>query len=82
VKTEVFPLVRSRKGQQMRIHALPKDGMRTQFIRLGIHEGERVTCFERLPGGTIVLQKHRRQIAIGERLAREILVTEVRGDEE
>lgn len=60
----------------MLIHALPKGGMRTQFIRLGLHEGEKVTCYERLPGGTIVLQKHRRQIAIGERLAREIMMTD------
>jgi len=81
-KRKAFPLIESKRGQRMSIHALPKGSMRSQFIRLGIHEGESVTCFERLPGGTIVLQKHRQQIAIGERLAREILVTELAGGEE
>ena len=49
--------------------------MRAQFIRVGIHEGEKVRCLERLPGGTIVLQKNRQQIAIGHQLAKQILVT-------
>ncbi|MBI5464931.1 MAG: ferrous iron transport protein A [Ignavibacteriales bacterium] len=77
-----FPLIKANRGQRIRIHALSKGAMRAQFIRLGIHEGERLTCFERLPGGTIVLQKHRQQIAVGARLAREILVAEIAGSEE
>jgi ferrous iron transport protein A len=48
--------------------------LRAQFIRLGISEGERVTCLERLPGGTIVIQKNRQQIALGHKLAKEIFV--------
>ena len=42
----------------MRIQAIPQGDVRAQFVRLGVHEGERVRCIERLPGGTIVLGKH------------------------
>jgi Fe2+ transport system protein FeoA len=33
-----------------------------------------VKCLERLPGGTIVLQKNRQQIALGHKLARQVVV--------
>jgi len=62
-------------GQFIRIVAVPHGLIKAQFIRLGIHEGERVQCLERLPGGTIVLKKHRRHIAIGHELAKQIHVT-------
>ncbi|HEV8539393.1 MAG TPA: ferrous iron transport protein A [Bacteroidota bacterium] len=62
------------KGQWLRIFSLPNGLLRSQFIRFGINEGERVRCIERLPGGTIVLQKNRQQVAIGHLLAKEIFV--------
>jgi len=65
----------TRVGQLLKIHSLPGGDYYPQFVRLGIHEGQRVKCLERLPGGTIVLQKNRQQIAIGHTLARAILVT-------
>jgi Fe2+ transport system protein FeoA len=61
-------------GTWVRIHTLPRGLVRAQFIRFGIHEGERVECIERLPGGTIVLQKNRQQIALGHLLCEQILV--------
>ena len=36
--------------------------------------GEVVRCIERLPGGTIVIEKNRQEIAIGASLARTIVV--------
>jgi ferrous iron transport protein A len=51
-----------------------------QFIRFGIHEGQRVRCIERLPGGTVVLQKNRQQIAIGHTLARQVFVVVIAGE--
>lgn len=77
----IIPLNMSRMGQAIRIHALPEGILRTYFIRLGIHEGESVTCFERLPGGTVIIQKNRQQIAVGYDLARQILVMVVQGKE-
>jgi Fe2+ transport system protein FeoA len=65
----------AKTGQFLRIVSLPHGQMKSQFIRLGIHEGERVQCLECLPGGTIVLKKSRRHIAIGNELAKEIQVT-------
>lgn len=61
-------------GQYLRIVAVPHGFFKSQFIRLGIHEGERMECLERLPGGTIVLKKNRRHIAIGHELAKQIHV--------
>jgi Fe2+ transport system protein FeoA len=67
-------LVCVKAGSSVRILSVPDGTVRAQFIRLGISEGERVTCLERLPGGTIVLQKNRQQIALGHKLARQIIV--------
>jgi ferrous iron transport protein A len=64
----------AKRGQWLRIHQLPHGVLRAQFIRFGISEGERVKCIERLPGGTIVIQKHRQQLTIGHLLAKQIFV--------
>jgi len=68
-------------GQNLRIASVPHGTLKAQFVRLGIHEGEKVKCLERLPGGTIVVQKNRQQIAIGHQLAKQIMVV-VLGDKE
>ena len=68
-------------GGWVRIVSLPAGIIRAQFIRLGISEGERILCLERLPGGTIVLQKHRQQIAVGHQLSRQIVVALIRDEE-
>lgn len=61
-------------GQWLRIHSLPPGVLRAQFIRFGMSEGDRVKCVERLPGGTVVIQKNRQQLTIGHLLARRIFV--------
>lgn len=53
---------------------IPDGKSKDQLIRLGILKGEFVKCLERLPGGTIVIEKNRQEIAIGVTLARTILV--------
>ncbi|MBI4547904.1 MAG: ferrous iron transport protein A [Ignavibacteriae bacterium] len=68
-------------GKWLRIHSLPHGFIHAQFIRLGISEGERVKSLERLPGGTIVLQKNRQHIAIGHTLAKQIFVLVLQQDE-
>jgi len=62
------------RGEWVRISQVPVGTIHAQFVRLGVHEGERVKCLERLPGGTIVIQKNRQQIAIGHQLAKQIEV--------
>jgi Fe2+ transport system protein FeoA len=44
-------------------------------------KGEVVQCIERLPGGTVVIEKNRQEIAIGASLAKTIIV-EAAGTEE
>jgi ferrous iron transport protein A len=81
--TNSVPLVTSRAGQWLRIISMPKDGsFSAKFIRVGIDEGAKVQCLERLPGGTIVLRKNRQQIAVGHQLAKQIMVAILAGEEE
>lgn len=68
-------------GGWIRIVSLPPGIVRAQFIRLGISEGERIFCLQRLPGGTIVLQKNHQQIAVGHQLSRQIIVAVIYDEE-
>ncbi len=63
-----------KKGQWLKIQSIPEGELHARFVRLGMHEGARLRCIERLPGGTIVLAKRRQQLAIGHTLARQISV--------
>ena len=74
MKTGSMPLHQVTKGSLLVILDIPEGRARTQLIRLGVVKGEFVRCLERLPGGTIVIQKHRQEIAIGVTLARTIIV--------
>ena len=65
------------KGSLIEINQLPQDHQRLQLLRFGIGEGERVFCLQNLPGGTIILQKRRQEIAIGADLAKCIYITEL-----
>jgi len=65
----------------MRVYSLPRGTLRAQLIRLGLSEGALVVCFERLPGGTVVLKKNRQLIAIGHALAKEVMVISANGAE-
>jgi ferrous iron transport protein A len=57
------------------IRTLPSDPeRRSQCIRLGLTVGARISCLERLPGGTIVLATARQEIALGKGLTEEIEV--------
>lgn len=68
----IQPLDKIKKGMQVTIHSLPDGITKAQLIRLGITTGAKVVCLHRLPGGTIVLQKNRQEIAIGYDLAKKI----------
>lgn len=37
-------------------------------------KGEVVRCIERLPGGTVVIEKNRQEVAVGAALAKTIIV--------
>lgn len=67
-------LDKATKGSQVTIINLPPGQHRSQLIRMGISEGDTIKCIERLPGGTIVVQKNRQEIAVGYELAKKIEV--------
>jgi len=75
MKTIPIPLHQVKRGSRLIISEIPDGRAKAQLIRLGVVKGEFIQCLERLPGGTIVIQKHRQEIAIGVTLARSILVT-------
>ncbi|AKX93956.1 FeoA domain protein [Moorella thermoacetica] len=70
-------LDKAKKGQRIRILALPGPGIRAQAIRFGIAEGELVTCTNIIPGGPIIIAKNHQEIAIGRGLAEKITVEPV-----
>lgn len=53
---------------------VPDGRTKAQLIRLGILQGEIIKCIQRLPGGTMLIEKNRQEIAIGVALASSILV--------
>lgn len=81
MKTNPIPLHKVQKGSRLVVVEIPEGRSRSQLIRLGVVKGEFIRCLERLPGGTVVIQKHRQEIAIGVTLARTILVAYVNADE-
>ncbi len=69
-----IPLSRIKSGTYVTVVTIPDGDFKAQFIRFGIHEGERILCLTRLPGGTLIIQKNRQEIAIGPGLTSRILV--------
>jgi Fe2+ transport system protein FeoA len=69
-----LPLSGIKSGTYVTIVTIPDNKYKAQFIRFGIIEGERVLCLTRLPGGTLIIQKNRQEIAIGPALTKKILV--------
>jgi len=65
------------KTQKIEILYIPDDAIRAQAIRLGIYEGAKVTCSEKVPGGPVILQNRMQEIAIGRNLAKKIRVRAV-----
>ena len=76
MSTDMKTLLDARRNHSGTIISLPEDeALRSQCIRLGLCAGAVFTCIERLPGGTIVVETGRQEIALGNALARTISVT-------
>ncbi len=80
MKTTLIPLDKASKGSRLLIMDIPDGKAKSQLIRLGVVKGEFIRCLEKLPGGTVVIQKHRQEIAIGVALARSIMVAYAAAD--
>ena len=66
------------RGQVVRITGIPDHRTRLHAIRFGLAEGDVVTCQEVVPAGPIVVSHNKREIAIGRKLAKAILVEPLR----
>lgn len=69
-----LPLSKIKAGTNVTVVTLPDGNYKAQFIRFGIIEGEKIYCMTRLPGGTLIIQKNRQEIAIGPALSAKIFV--------
>jgi ferrous iron transport protein A len=64
------------KGQTVSITSIEGEHLRTHLIRLGITEGSRIECLEKIPFGPCMIRHHRQEIALGRETAKKILVRE------
>ena len=64
-----------KKGQEAEIIEFKNSEIRLNSSRFGIEVGQIIKCIAKL--GTVVIQKNQQQIAIGKKLAKEILIKEV-----
>ena len=76
-KIGVFPLDHLRPGERATIVAIDDPDMSVHAIRLGMSEGAHVTVVTKIPGGPVVTQVGRQEIAVGRGLARKIDVSRV-----
>ncbi len=74
MKTTSVALSKVKKGSRLVVVEVPDGRAGAQLLRLGVTKGVLIRCLERLPGGTVVIQKHRQEIAIGVGLAAHIFV--------
>ncbi len=63
------------RGQRFVVTSMPDSVTRAQAIRLGISEGEILTCEEIIPAGPVIVRKRRQEIALGRNLCKRIGVS-------
>lgn len=68
----LFQVRRNDQGVIVGLPAPPP--IRSQCIRLGLALGSSFHCIQRLPGGTIIVETGRQEIALGKALAQTIRV--------
>lgn len=77
MKVTNMTLDKVRRGDKIEITRINDSAVRTQAIRLGITEGSRMLCSEKLPAGPVILQNRMQEVAIGRKLAQKISVERV-----
>jgi ferrous iron transport protein A len=64
-----------KKGQKLRIIKIENSTARHQTIRLGLGEGSKVLCSEKLPYGPVLVKLGFQEVAIGKSLADKITIS-------
>lgn len=70
-------LDKAKRGERIEIVHINDAAIRAQAIRLGISEGSKMLCCEKLPAGPIILQNRMQEVAIGRKLAQQINIERV-----
>lgn len=73
----MMTLDKAKRGERIEIVHINDASIRAQAIRLGISEGSKMLCSEKLPAGPIILQNRMQEVAIGRKLAQQISVERV-----
>lgn len=76
-KGDFMKLADVEPGTEIEICELPSGNIKNHFVRLGVIEGTKVKCAHKLPGGTIVISKRHREIAVGSEIAKKIIVKKI-----
>ncbi len=67
-------LAEIKRGKDFKVKNIPNDMIRIQTLRMGISEGSKLNCNEKIPGGPIIVKHNYQEIAIGRRLAEDIQI--------
>lgn len=67
-----------KKGEMLILYRIDDETVRQQAIRLGMYEGVKLFCLEKLSGGPIVLQSEYSEMAVGRKLAEKMQVKRLR----
>ena len=70
-------LDKAKRGERVEIVHIDDASVRAQAIRLGISEGSRLLCSEKLPAGPVILQNRMQEVAVGRKLAEHIRIERV-----
>lgn len=66
-----------KRGSRFNITYIPDEVIKAQALRFGISEGENLKCYEKVPGGPIIIKRKLQEIAIGRKLAKKIKIEEI-----
>ncbi|MDZ7671803.1 MAG: FeoA domain-containing protein [Halanaerobiales bacterium] len=67
-------LAEIKRGKDFKVKKIPNDMIRIQTLRMGISEGSKLNCNEKIPGGPIIVKHNYQEIAFGRRLAEDIQI--------
>ena len=63
-----------KKGDFIEINEISDPVTKNHLIRFGIDIGSKIQCFQKIFNGPVIIKFNRQQIALGQGIAREILV--------
>jgi Fe2+ transport system protein FeoA len=59
----------AKRGESLRVAAMPAGIARTQILRLGIVEDSQITCVLNIPAGPVVVRQGTLEVALGRKIA-------------